>query len=695
MQASSDNSSSIAVQTPDISNDQNYFMSRRWEVIWLVAILLLAFLLRLWGLDKGRWGAEYYTAAVRSMSMNWHNFFYCAFDPAGFISIDKPPVAFWLQVASVKLFGFSPLSIFIPQILAGVASVGLLHHLVRRRFSAAAALLAAFFLAVTPVWVAVNRTNNTDSCLLLVLMLAAWALIKATEESKRSLIILSMALIGLAFNVKMLAAYVVLPVFCLVYLICAATPVKKKIIDLGLAVIVLALISVSWVAVYQLTPLNARPYVGGSLTNSMTELVIGHNAGNRFVSPLAGQSDAETKPQTEAATPVEVKPLYGAEANALSTLRVLIMRIFVLTPPGPLRLTSGHLAAQTLWLFPFALAAIGFGFIRYRRERKGSKSQINLFFWTGWLLIYGIVYSSLGGILHFYYLATLAPAIAALAGIGIMNLWHSYQRKDLFALLLPVILLLTAAWHIFIESGALGLPVSTFLNPPVSWLKTLHYTLIFGVLAAVIILFLSYFLKSAGLVRMVLARSALTVGLASLMILPAAWTAGSVLAPGSGLIPAADLYRLIAFTDQNAASLRSILKNAGNNGKLIKFLKTNHQGEQFLLMTSTSELAAPIIIETGKAVLARGGFHGIDRTLTPESLSYLVQTGALRFVMLGDTTTISRMMGSTANGKLLDEWVRANGTPVDPSLWQSARHNWRKMELYDLKAAREKLTSPS
>jgi 4-amino-4-deoxy-L-arabinose transferase-like glycosyltransferase len=168
---------------------------RLWEVIALVTVLILALVLRLWGLDQNRWGIEYYTAAVRSMAMNWHNFLYTAFDPAGFISIDKPPVALWLQVISVKLFGFHPLSILMPQVLEGVGSVWILFHLVRRRFSASSALLAALFLAITPVWVAVNRTNNTDSCLVLILLLATWPLLKAAEEGNPRLLFLSAALV--------------------------------------------------------------------------------------------------------------------------------------------------------------------------------------------------------------------------------------------------------------------------------------------------------------------------------------------------------------------------------------------------------------------------------------------------------------------------------------------------------------------
>jgi hypothetical protein len=97
--------------------------SRRLSLrLGLLAVLAGAAALRLWRLDQNGFGNEYYTAGVRSMSLSWHNFLYNSFDPAGFISVDKPPVALWIQVASVKLFGFHALGVLIPQALEGVAA---------------------------------------------------------------------------------------------------------------------------------------------------------------------------------------------------------------------------------------------------------------------------------------------------------------------------------------------------------------------------------------------------------------------------------------------------------------------------------------------------------------------------------------------------------------------------------------------
>jgi 4-amino-4-deoxy-L-arabinose transferase-like glycosyltransferase len=677
---------------PDAANSggttkENDADCRRGEIILLVAVLFLALAFRLWGQDHNRWGAEYYTAAVRSMAMNWHNFFYAAFDPTGFISLDKPPVAFWLQVLSVKLLGFHPLSVLLPQVLMGVGSVWLLYHLVRRRFSALAALLAALFLAVTPIWVAVNRTNNTDTCLLLVLLLAAWALMKAVDEGSRRLLMLSMALVGLAFNVKMLAAYIVLPTFCLVYFIGAPRRWPRKFADLTLAILILVVCSLPWVLAYEFTPKESRPFVGGSHDNSMLELVVGHNAMSRFFSPLKKPEVNERGPQAQQTAAGEVKPVYGTGSDAESALRVLFSRMFMSGTAGPLRLARGQPAAQTLWLFPFAVMAIFIGLGQSRSRIPLTARHLAVLFWCCWLGTYVAVYSYLGGIIHFYYLCTLSPAFAALAGIGIADLWSYYPRKNGYALLLPAALLLTAAWQITIQAGALGWSFSQLSSLTINWLNGLHIALLGGTLLAAAGLLLIYFLPAANRGTSALARSSLAIGIAALLILPCSWAVSSILIPGNGLLPSADLYRLIAVTGDQGSRIRRSLEQPRSTAKLITFLQANRKDERYLLATSTAELAAPIIIRTGEAVLARGGFHGIVPAVTPESLARMVEAGALRFVMLGDVSTVNQKMNSDANRIRLADWVRAHGKLVEPALWQSYPMARRGMDLYDLRPA--------
>jgi len=650
----------------------------------MLSILALALALRWWELERNGWGAEYYSAAVRSMAMSWHNFFFAAFDPAGFISVDKPPVALWLQVLSVKLFGFNPLSVILPQVLEGVAAVWVLYCLVRRQFSAMAALLAALFLATTPVWVAANRTNNMDSCLLLVLLLAGWALIKAAESGNRRMLFLSMAMVGIAFNVKMLAAFVVLPGFFLTYLIAMPQQWRRRLFDLALASIVLAACSLPWVLAYEVTPAESRPYVGSSRQNSMLELVVGHNAAGRFIR----KAQAPAKNTQESAAPMAVDAEAPTTANgraaSAARMRSELSRQFVQTPTGPLRLAGGLLGAQVEWLLPLALLALAIGAVQVHRGEALSPRPLALLFWLLWSVTYVAVYSALGGIIHFYYLATLAPPLAALAGIGVASLWARYRQQEKFALLLPLGLLLCAAWQIYLQASALGWSYAEITDPSEKWLGWLHAAVGAGSLVAAIVLSVVAAMGLAGRAARMLGAGALAIGIAALLVLPLAWSLSAVLAPPNGILPSADLQRLIAASRNGEAGTRSRFGPITESSRLVGFLKANRSDERFLFATSTVHVASHVIIATGEPVMARGGFHGLDAALDPEKLARMASEKQIRFVMLGDTPTISRRMGADAAGKPVADWVRSNGKLVDPALWRASR-NRSNVELYDLR----------
>lgn len=655
----------------------------------LAAILLLALGLRLWELERNGWGAEYYTAAVRSMTLGWRNFFFAAFDPAGFISVDKPPVALWLQVLSVKLLGFSPLAVILPQALAGVAAVGVLFGLTRPRFGATPALLAAFFLATTPVLVALNRTNNTDSCLLLVLLLAAGALLKAAEAGHRRWLILALALVGLAFNVKMLAAFIVLPTFALVYLVGAPRPPLRRLADLGLAGLVLAAVSLAWVLAVELTPPSERPFIGSSRANSMFELIVGHNALGRFVSRAAKPAPQPSPVPAAAPNPTQAEESQetanaSPAAAARSAATAILARQFVRTPTGPARLADGSLAAQVGWLLPLALAALCIGGLRGRLRRPLTRADLALLFWMAWLITYAAVYSYLGGIIHFYYLATLAPALAVLAAVGLGGLWERWRWGGRGALWLPLLLLLTAAWQLRVQASAMGWSLAALLDQPADWLLWLHWGLIGGALLAMAGLVWAWLRRDSQPLTGRLALGSLSLGLAALLVLPGAWMLSGMLHPGHGLMPSADLARLVDAPRLDQAGQRLKKFRAATLARLERFLEANHQGERYWLSTSTYQLAAPIIIDTGQPVMARGGFHGLDPAMDPAHLERLVRAGQVRFVMLDDVATVSRRMGADAAMRPTAAWVRGHGRLVDPVLWRPARSRSR-MELYDLR----------
>ena len=257
-------------------------ISRRWRIALLAAILLLAAFLRLYNLQQEGFGNLYYAAAVKSMLTGWRAFFFVSFDPAGFVSVDKPPLGLWIQAASAWLLGFQGWSLMLPQALAGVLSVALVYHLTARSFGAFAGLSAALILALTPVAVATDRNNTMDSLLLPVCLLAAWAGLKAAESGRLRWLLLCAALLGIGFNIKMLQAFLVLPAAFAPYLFAAAPRWPRRLLNLALTGLLLAGISLAWVAAVDLTPADQRPYVGSSENNTVMELIAGHNGAKRL-----------------------------------------------------------------------------------------------------------------------------------------------------------------------------------------------------------------------------------------------------------------------------------------------------------------------------------------------------------------------------------------------------------------------------
>src|SRR5450756_1261586 len=141
---------------------------RQWEWAAVGLITVGAAVLRL--LYIGRVSPDpFYDAAVRSMGLSWHNFFFGAFEPGGSVSIDKPPVDLWLQVASVKLLGFSSTTLKLPEVLAGTAAVPLLFAAVRRMWSAPAGIAAALAIAVLPVEVITSRSDTMDAVMMVLI----------------------------------------------------------------------------------------------------------------------------------------------------------------------------------------------------------------------------------------------------------------------------------------------------------------------------------------------------------------------------------------------------------------------------------------------------------------------------------------------------------------------------------------------
>src|SRR6185295_11823233 len=254
----------------------------------LAALLVVAGLLNLWALSRNGWANEYYSASVRSMSTSWHAFLYGSFDRAGVMTVDKPPLALWVQVAFVKVFGFHPLSMLVPQALMGVASVALVYDLVRRRFGRAAGFVAGFALATTPIAVAISRHNNPDALLILCSVAALWFVVRALEDGRTRWLVLSGLCVGLGFETKMAAALMVVPGIAAAYLWVAPRGRGKAIGQLLAGGATMVAVGMAWPLLFLLTPAADRPWASGTSDNSIFSLIFGYNGLGRINGQAGG-----------------------------------------------------------------------------------------------------------------------------------------------------------------------------------------------------------------------------------------------------------------------------------------------------------------------------------------------------------------------------------------------------------------------
>ncbi|WP_051581646.1 ArnT family glycosyltransferase [Pseudonocardia acaciae] len=333
---------------------------------WLVA--LGAGVLYAWGASRG---AEhyYYAAAVRSMSESWHAFAFGALDPTGAITVDKLPGMLWVQALCVRAFGFSPAVLLAPHAVGATATVLALYGSVRRWAGERAALLAAAALALTPITFATAAGTLPDTFLACCLVVAAYLLTRGLESGSPGWLVGAGLMIGLGFHMKMLAALVPLPAFVAALVVGG----RARLARAGLLTAVSAAACLPWLLLVAATPPTERPWLDGTATNSVWELVLVRNGLDR-----AGTGTAP----------------FGGE-------------------PGLGRLLNAQLGGQIGWLLPLALAGVIAAALT-RRIRRDPHWVL----WAGWLALGAAVISAAGGV-HPYYTTLLAPPVAALAAAGI------------------------------------------------------------------------------------------------------------------------------------------------------------------------------------------------------------------------------------------------------------------------------------
>lgn len=588
-----------------------------WRLLGYMAVLALSAFLNLFRVQQNGYGNLYYAAAVKSMLMNWHAFFFVSFDPAGFLAVDKPPGDLWLQTLSAKLFGFSGFSLILPQALAGVLAVAILFHLVSRTSGYLPALLAALCLAITPMGVAISRDNNLDMMLVLAVLLATWAVQRATVTGSLRWLLWGAVLLGIAFTIKMLEAYLVVPALGLLYLCAAPRSWARRIAHLALALLVLLLVSFAWIIAVDLTPAARRPYVGSTRTDSELELALTYNGLQRLLR-FGG-------------TP---RSAGAADSNS----------------PGPWRFLTQPLADQISWLLPLALLSMG---VLAVRRQRGPPTLVLL--WGTWLLTTLIAFSLA---VHFliYYTVMMAPAISALVGCGLCALWREYrERQHWWSWLLPGVFLLSGAFECML----------LVLSP--SWGRWLLPVLIVLVLLAGALLVLG----RAGSAR--LQQVAVLVGFAALLLAPLSWSVISLTGPGNGSSPTAGLPRSDpAALEQASFAASGTYPLARFQRQLVSYLLTHHGKDTFLLGKLDTATAIPFLLATGQPVMALGGFSSSDPILSTAQLAMETHQGDVRFFLLPFAVQFAgqtaRLMPRGGNRGLV-RWIIAHCSLLPPRIW--------------------------
>lgn len=580
------------------------------RILWV--ILAAAFVLYAWALSGN--ANEYYSAAILSGTQSWKAFFFGALDAGSFITVDKPPLSLWVMGLSARIFGFGTWSMLLPQALAGVATVGVVYSAVRRSAGEAAGLVAAVVMTLTPITVAINRDNNPDTILVLLLAVAAWCCLEAIRGGRLRWLLLCALFVGLAFNTKMLQAYLVVPAFVVAYLVCARqVPAFRRLGHVLAAGGVLVVSSVWWMVIVDLWPAASRPYIGGSADNTVWDLVIGYNGLGRIFGQGGGGGGGAS---------------FGGESSA-----------------G--RLFNDTMAGQISWLLPFCAIALVYALVHRRTSGEGAAWLV----WGGWLLVHFAVFSFSSGTFHPYYTTAMAPAVAAITGMGAVLMWRSRRS---WSWVLPVAVAVTGTWSFVV------LRRTPEFVPWLGW----------AVLAATLVAVAALAAVRLGALRVtaVAVVAALVAGLAG----PAAYAITPLQSQINGTNPTAGPStggRMGGFGGgpPGMGAQRGERPNgqAGMRGgevsaELIAYLEANQGSAEWLVAVSSAQSASSIILRTGKPVIAMGGFTGSDPAMTVERLKELVASGRLRYVVAGDDRG-----GPGRGNSEVSAWVQSTCQAVD------------------------------
>jgi 4-amino-4-deoxy-L-arabinose transferase-like glycosyltransferase len=613
----------------------------------LTPILALSTVLNTHRLAQNAFANVFYSAAVKSMLGSFHNFFFASFDPGGLVTVDKPAFGLWVQALSAKLFGFAPLSLLLPEAILGVLGVALLYSVMRRPFGQLAGLAGALTLAVFPSYVASARDNNLDVVLILLMLLACGAALRAIRGGRWPSLLASAVLVGLAFNTKTLAAYLVIPGIALGYIVCAPGPLLRRLAKLIAAGVVMGAVSFAWIAYVEATPASQRPYVGGSTDNTETGLTFDYNGFGRVEGEIGGPGEIFVRLGGVAPfshryhTSLNLRPSRH-RAPKRSVPNPLLPNGHYTNPtpfgvpPGPLRLFEAGLGDQGGWMIPFALLgmlALALGILvspekpsegeqahegrkvpeGWQRLRRDPRTA-GLLVLGGWFLTEALILSFSKGIVHPYYISALGPGTAAMVGAGAAAFGQSAGRspigwRNLLVVLAPLAVVGTVAAQIVLLDRA-------------HYMHWWYTPLVIGAAVAIVAILAAVAVRQ-------LAAPAMALTLIVLTIAPTVYAATTWSVPVEGTFPAAGP-RVAGGLGPFGITPHNV-KVAHD---LMRYIDARHPTKRWELLTVSSNTSASLIL-LGYSAAALGGYSGTDPAVDGPQLARMVARREARYVVLG------------------------------------------------------------
>jgi 4-amino-4-deoxy-L-arabinose transferase-like glycosyltransferase len=569
----------------------------------------------------------FYDAAVRSMGLSWHNFFFGAFEPGGSVSIDKPPIDLWLQVASVKLFGFSSTTLKLPEVLAGIASVPLLFAVVWRVWGVPAGLAAAAALAVLPVDVITSRSDTMDGVMMALIVLALLFLVRAAETGHHRWLLAAAAVLGVSFDVKLLESLVALPGLAVFAYLGLPGPRRQRLVRLAAAGAVYVAVALSWLTATLLVPAHDRPFAIGSSNGSAWNAAFVFNGTER----LGGKSP---EPQFTVYQPGHHYP------TATQSERDHIP----IVPPSPTRLLAriGPLSGERLGLELLVALLLGTPALIWalrrpepddpeateddellaRRIRLRRAGAAGLAVW----MLAGIVLFSSMSRLHPRYVEAFTPAVAAMLGIGVAWAVVPRGRARLWALLGT--LLIAVFYSERLLYGATG----------AFWIALL------GALCAGMLVLLARMPSLDADLRAVLAPTgAMVLTLVAVLAVP---VKASITAINDHVTDAGYVGALPTKTQRFLSS----------------YLRAHQDGARYEVAAQSATQIGSLIVQDARPVLVLTSYGSRVFTSVPK-LERLIAQGQVRYAYL---STSCGKHGSALNPACSApaKWVRAHGTDV-------------------------------